>query len=317
MLDAGQGSHRVHRAILFWIAALLVIELLVRLDAVRRDGPDAFWLAPPPPSKSMLPPPDPKLGYVLSPADDRSGGYGSDTARLRILCLGNSNMYGHYVGPTQTFPWMLARSLAESGVEARVVNAGVPGYTASQIRANLEYQFRRDTFQVVIFTEGRNDLHASAAGETLRSLAAPGPPRGWIARIGIVRLVDAAMERIIRTARDHGARVYALDLPSGLADDTGMAEACSAEKVVYPPIRRFTPAGYRRLFRALLARYRTTLSEEGVPLLKSGLEFEVPWEEKKFLILDQCHPGPKGNARITSIVMARLAADGVLRRSRS
>lgn len=325
------------RAIAFWTGLLLLLEALVRVAAALDEGP-AGLLLPPRPTPTV---PDADLGYVLPAALDRSGGCGPETAALRILCIGNSNVWGHFIGVEGTFPYLLERRLAARGVAARVVNAGVPGYTAGQIRRALERRLATETYALVVFTAGWNDLHAAAAPPWARGLAAPGAP-GPLDRLGLARLLDGVLERLVplllapdrwdetrldeagaevrriaSAARAAGARAYALELPCGLGADTGHAEAGSAERVVYPPVRPFTPAGYRRLFRALADRYRAAAAAEGVVLLSSGVEYEAPWAEKRLLLLDQCHPSPGGNRRVAASIEARMEADGLLTGSRS
>lgn len=309
------------------------LEIGVRLAAsVSPTGP-GFFLKPSPPTPGLLHVKDPDLEYLLSPERDRSGGYGFETAPLRILCIGNSNVWGQYVREEESFPYRLYQMLRESGVQAFVVNAGVPGHRARNIRRHLEYEWKKRSYNVVVFTAGWNDLHASVLTPRLRALTAHGPPPGWMGRIGILRLADGLLERllphllapdrwdetvldaamleiekIVRFSRNRGALVLAVDLPCSLAPDGGSEVHGSAEPVVYPPVRRFSPAAYRRLFEALSRRYRETLERMGVPIVKSGLEYEVPWKEKKFLIFDQCHPSREGHRRIAEAIQKALTA---------
>jgi hypothetical protein len=51
--------------------------------------------------------------------------------RLRLVCFGDSITFGYGAGDEATYPFLLERALARSGVE--VVNAGVTGYTSHQV----------------------------------------------------------------------------------------------------------------------------------------------------------------------------------------
>jgi hypothetical protein len=51
---------------------------------------------------------------------------------LRVLAVGDSFTYGHGVEDDQTYPAVLERLLRERGRDARVLNAGVPGYSTDQ-----------------------------------------------------------------------------------------------------------------------------------------------------------------------------------------
>ncbi|MEK8024195.1 MAG: SGNH/GDSL hydrolase family protein [Candidatus Hydrogenedentota bacterium] len=337
--DARGKSGSLPRALLTWFLVFLALELGVRFQEIAKSGPSGFWLSSPEAHHANVPSDNSSLSFLLAPEIDRSGGHGSESAPLKILCIGNSNIWGHLTDEDATLPYQLWKKLKDSGVEAWVVNAGVPGHTAENIRAHLELELARAKYDLVLFTAGWNDLHAAAAAPSrVLAHAAPGPPSGPFGRIGLFRLADAALEhimpfavppdtwnaarldsmmpevrRIIKLARKSGASVYAMDLPSGLSDDSGIAEVRAVEKVVYPPVRRFSPRGYRRLFGELLKRYRSVIAEQNVPLLSFGLEYEVPWEEKKFFVLDQCHPTPRGNRLIADKLIARLLADGLIR----
>jgi acyl-CoA thioesterase-1 len=57
-----------------------------------------------------------------------------------VLVLGDSSFFGHGVREAETLPAQLEQALRARGVDARVQNFGVPGYSSIQSRALLDEQ---------------------------------------------------------------------------------------------------------------------------------------------------------------------------------
>jgi len=77
---------------------------------------------------------------------------------LRILALGDSCTFGIGVNDTQTWPAQLQAMFDQQGLNAQVINAGVPGYTAFQGKRFLESTGLLMKPDVVIATFGFNDM---------------------------------------------------------------------------------------------------------------------------------------------------------------
>jgi len=89
----------------------------------------------------------PTRGLALAPGYDNGvyrvgldGFRGSEPAGdgPSILALGDSTTFGWGVAEDETYPAQLAEILHAAGRDVRVINAGVPGYTSSQVRIALE-----------------------------------------------------------------------------------------------------------------------------------------------------------------------------------
>lgn len=117
-----------------------------------------------------------------APPVERSGAP-AETAQARqpqadermVLALGDSLYAGYGVGRDQAFPAALERELEESGIPARVVNAGVSGDTTAGGRARLGFTLdgleRKPDLAVVGL--GANDaLRGLDPAETRRNLDA-------------------------------------------------------------------------------------------------------------------------------------------------
>lgn len=83
---------------------------------------------------------------------------------ITIVCLGASNTEGYGVAPDQSYPSRLALLLAERGIEARVLNAGISGDTTTGMLARLSAEVPEGT-RIVVFQPGINDLHDLARRE--------------------------------------------------------------------------------------------------------------------------------------------------------
>jgi len=96
---------------------------------------------------------------------------GAHAASVTIVALGASNTYGKGranpggVPQSQAFPAQLQALLLARGIDARVINAGIPGDTTAGMLARMDSAVPNGT-RVVILQTGGNDARAGAGGET-------------------------------------------------------------------------------------------------------------------------------------------------------
>jgi lysophospholipase L1-like esterase len=78
---------------------------------------------------------------------------------LRVLCLGDSNIFGYPLDDEDVFPRALARALARERApgSVEVINAGIPGYTVLQGRIWYEQQFADYDFDWLLLSYLNND----------------------------------------------------------------------------------------------------------------------------------------------------------------
>ncbi len=99
-----------------------------------------------------------------------------EAARPRlVLAFGDSLYAGYGMRPEQSFPAALGRELAEHGIEAEIVNAGISGDTTAGGRLRLAATLDRlpTAPDLVILGLGANDaLRGVPAAETRRNLEA-------------------------------------------------------------------------------------------------------------------------------------------------
>jgi acyl-CoA thioesterase-1 len=80
----------------------------------------------------------------------------AEAAPLRIVAIGASNTHGWYVGNRGAYPARLQEMLKANGIEAEVVNAGVPFDTTAGMLKRIDSDVPSGT-DIVILQPGAND----------------------------------------------------------------------------------------------------------------------------------------------------------------
>lgn len=80
----------------------------------------------------------------------------ADAAPLRIVAIGASNTHGWYVGNRGAYPAKLQELLKAKGIDAQVVNAGVPFDTTAGMLKRIDSDVPAGT-DLVILQPGGND----------------------------------------------------------------------------------------------------------------------------------------------------------------
>lgn len=109
----------------------------------------------------------PILPYILNPSYGSHNSYGfrgkefstrKEPEKKRIVCMGASTTYGFYVEPEETYPARLERLLLQNGIDAEVINAGVPGWISTDNLLNLQLRILPLQPDLIIVYQGRNEL---------------------------------------------------------------------------------------------------------------------------------------------------------------
>lgn len=85
-----------------------------------------------------------------------TGGH-ADAATLNIVAIGASNTSGFGVGADAAYPARLQALLRQKGINANVINAGVPGDVTAGMLNRLDAAVPKGT-DIVILQPGANDL---------------------------------------------------------------------------------------------------------------------------------------------------------------
>ena len=94
------------------------------------------------------------LAYTLSGRGDEAG-----SADVTILCHGDSNVFGLWESPKESYPGQLEKLLNErsGGKRYKVVNLGVPGMGSRHLLSVIEADIARVQPDLVLVTVGAND----------------------------------------------------------------------------------------------------------------------------------------------------------------
>ena len=65
--------------------------------------------------------------------------FGSAHAQVRVAVIGDSNVYGKGLSPSQDFPTQLEAALRARGLNASVSNGGINGVTTGGLAARLDW----------------------------------------------------------------------------------------------------------------------------------------------------------------------------------
>ncbi len=85
---------------------------------------------------------------------------GRNPGTLRVACLGDSSTYGWGLGPGESYPAAIERTLAWKFPDGRfeILNFGVPGYNTFQGRVLLEREVLAYRPDIIVIAYGANDL---------------------------------------------------------------------------------------------------------------------------------------------------------------
>lgn len=134
------------------------------------------------------------------------------TGRPRLLCLGDSNTYGIYVAPGESYPRQLERLLAAANPRVppyEILNLGFPGNNSSKITAALPPILRDLRPELVTLMIGGNDwwTEPEATMTAVRPTLADRlyrHSRAYRLLYMIVRSVQSPELAVVRNDRDDG-----------------------------------------------------------------------------------------------------------------
>jgi hypothetical protein len=83
---------------------------------------------------------------------------------LRIVAVGASNTQGFYIGKENAYPAQLQQLLKQKGIDAEVVNAGVPFDTTAAMLRRIDSDVPKGT-DIAILQPGANDRRFFVSGD--------------------------------------------------------------------------------------------------------------------------------------------------------
>ena len=99
-------------------------------------------------------------------------GAGAHAAPIKILALGTSLTQGYGVPPGLDFTAVLEARLKASGVDAKLINAGVSGDTSAGGLARLDWSLAERPDAAIVELGSNDALRGQAPAETMKNLTA-------------------------------------------------------------------------------------------------------------------------------------------------
>lgn len=239
----------------------------------------------------------------------------------RILCLGDSSVFGFGVTLDESFCYRLQRWFDATAGKTEIVNGGVPAYSVFQILQTWRGRAAGDGADIVMIYAGAwNDYTPAigAADEAIFVKMQQSPARTWAAFEWMKSIFtksggDArAQDRYRRLFFDSGARPDGPRVPperfeSLVGELITEIRAAGAEPIVIiPPAPRSTRERFADSD-AYAKILQKKCAELGAPAIDVRGEFVKFNETDAELFLDMIHPTLLGHARIAKFVAADLA----------
>ncbi len=276
--------------------------------------------------------PHPDRGFALIPGfadewyqiDDQGFRIGEPVATadaLTIIALGESTTFGWGVGNADTYPAQLQALFAAQGQAVRVVNAGVPSYSSSQVLRYLQAIVEDQPPDAVLINILWNDVWYSTVLNWYPALLVYQQPPLWLSRLlqhsALVRALvlqappdqeqpvdqfNAAalahyqenLQAMVELAADYGVALGFVEPP--FSPDLMPPEGLNEFHVRYTkPFFLDTANQYRAALQEVAADYNVPVIDHRLSLTQGG--------SPAALFLDLLHPTAEGN---------RLMAEDVL-----
>ena len=242
------------------------------------------------------------------------------------IALGESTTFGWGVADGDTYPAHLQALLAAQGRQVRVINAGVPSYSSTQVLRYLEELLAggRKPERVLINIMW-NDVWYSTVLNWYPDLLVYQQPPAWLSPLlhHSVLLRRILMQPLPAQAQlvDHFNADALAHYRDNLRAMLGLARQYGIDVVLVEPpfaselmpeegLNEFHVRYTRPFFLDVAARHRAVMAEVarefGVPVVDHRLSLSKGGAGKQYF-LDLLHPTPEGNRMLAEDVAAALA----------
>jgi lysophospholipase L1-like esterase len=214
-------------------------------------------------------------------------------AKYTIVAFGDSTTSPR--GPVTIYERLLNVELPERGLDARVVNAGVPGNTTEQALARLEKDVLARKPNLVLVQFGINDSAVQVNADP--------PAKG--STVPLAKYKDNLRE-IVRAVRRDGGRVI-LMTPNSMRWTPKFLAFYGK-----PPYKPDDVQGFNVVLKDYAEAVRQLAREEKVPLVDAYAAFEAHGKEEvqsvDELLTDGMHPNDKGHRLVADLLHPAIAA---------
>jgi lysophospholipase L1-like esterase len=272
-----------------------------------------------------------QIGAAVVSATHGSRAATRDPGRFRIVCLGDSNTFGLYLLPEESYPAQLQKQLAtlRPDREIEVLNLGAPGLNSSRLLRDVDSLLASLSPDLVIVMLGVNDFWTDPDAE---SAAPPATLRERLLRhsrvLRLARLLRARGRSDVEVAVPLGTGMDRADQWVRVGDrafdfgfermrvDLDAAEARITTNLL--ALRdQIVAAGAQPLFLTYPGRYEyygranraiREAARQGLPLLDLTPAFRerCPLTKCPALLFDDQHPTAEGYRLVVRQIMAWL-----------
>lgn len=259
--------------------------------------------------------------YRIEPSGFRASPSAPPCAR-QIVALGESTTFGWFVQDDETYPAHLQALAAEQGVHLRLINAGVPSYSSSQVLRYLDEVLQQEgSAEAVLVNILWNDIWYSTVVNWYPELLIYQQPPVWLSTaLRYSALLRLVLSKPAPETQDRVDRFNARALEQYRQNLRAMIQLAERRGVpllfVEPPItlalmpeeglNEFHVRYTRPFFIETAKLYREAMhelaGEHGIPVLDHALSLNHDGGSRD-LFIDLLHPTPAGN---------RLMAEGIL-----
>ncbi len=232
---------------------------------------------------------------------------------VRILCTGDSSVFGHGVAEEHGFPAQLQGQLRTlGGSQVRVINMGVPGYSTFQSLAQLRRHAPSLQPDVLVIYNAISDFYLDAIQDKDRFQSATVRGiKGLFGRSRTYQLLRRLFKPLAAT-RDLGTNPYATSRVSladyranlqqmvQLGNDHGALSVMVVAPVVLLPKRNESEVG-EKVAMQYWTVMREVAAEYGMPVVDMHAYYGSRMrDERTRLFLDDCHPTRDGHHNIAN-----------------
>jgi len=244
------------------------------------------------------------IASLLFKPPDRAALLAPAPGERRIVCIGDSNTYGIYLKPEQSYPAQLQGFLDRvPGNPWRVINLGFPGQNSAQVRGRLAENLALYRAEILIVLVGVNNSWSPAMSHLWRyEDREPSPTlvAGLVQKCRTVGLARMAWGRLLDWlqpgwAEREGARVI-----PGLRGALRGEGAGEIDPVDYRKSRITSLDDPRRSLAVDFRRILRICTEHGTKLVLVTYPIEVPF------VLNSVNPSIRGFAEGSGTALADL-----------